>query len=351
MAIDIVRTSAIYKSSKTVLVPSVVAAQATYDGAAALSRNGTSTYLPVNTSCWSLIPKLTNATVIQVCSTATDATQFRCGATCTFTVPSGTTKLQFELWGPGAGTGSGCCCGGSWGFGQSGSFTSIIIDAVPGCQYTVCAGCANCCYSQWASPGYGGPSYVQGYGLCGVCAVAGYSCIAVRYMEQQNNCGGGFGYVTHTDYSLPHLGCSHCTNSGGTTMAICNSGSDWCSSNMQPTSNLVTYGKAGKGGGTNSITGIPAYVIPGMWPAFCLPSTNPTAGFTIHPPIYGFENISQCCVSWTAGSSINGIARSAQCQDFLRIPSAGGAPVIQQGGTNSYQGDSGRFGMVRISYC
>lgn len=352
MAIDIVRTSAIYKSNKNNIVPLVTAAQAKYDAAAALSVNSTTTYLPINTACWTLIPKLTNATIINVCSTTTDSTQFRCGASCTFTVPGGATKLQFELWGPGASTSSGCCCGGSWGFGQTGSFTSIIIDAVPGCQYTVCAGCATCCYSQWGNPNTGGTTYVTGYGLCGLCAAGGYSCIALRYNESSNNCGqDGYGFVSHTNYALPDLGCTRNNGQTSNTMRICNSGYDWCSTSMQPVSNVFQYGKTTRGAGYNALTGNLAAIIPGIWPAFCIPSTNVTSGFTIHPPVYGFENISQCCVSWSPGTSINGTTLSANAQNYLRIPSAGGAPVIQQGGVNTYCGDAGRFGMVRISYC
>ena len=52
-------------------------------------------------------------------------------------------RYSFKFGGPGAPSQGARCCGGS-PFGAVGAYATVIIDAVPGCQYTLCAGCAIC---------------------------------------------------------------------------------------------------------------------------------------------------------------------------------------------------------------
>jgi hypothetical protein len=80
------------------------------------------------------------------------------------------------MWGAGAmSQAAPCCCGISIP-GSSGAYASVIIPAVPGCVYTLCAGCAACCYPDYSNAlttGSGCSSWVDGYGLSGVCAEGG----------------------------------------------------------------------------------------------------------------------------------------------------------------------------------
>ena len=124
---------------------------------------------------WVGIPELSGATEansFKVCHT--DAAEIWCGASCTFTVPSDAALIRFQLWGAGGGSGAPQCCGHS-SHGATGAYASVIIPATPGCEYTICAGCAYKCFPTSANQGRepGCQSYVQGYGLQNFCAAGG----------------------------------------------------------------------------------------------------------------------------------------------------------------------------------
>lgn len=95
----------------------------------------------------------------------------RCGVSCNWTVPTGVCCVQFDMWSPGAISGTGYCCGHSvWG--ANGSFGSITMAVTPGDVYCLCAGCALCCS---VGPSYetygfrGAPTWIAGCGLVNVC--------------------------------------------------------------------------------------------------------------------------------------------------------------------------------------
>ena len=304
-------------------------------------------YTPIDANSWVCIPALVNPTgTILVC--ATDGTYWRCGASCTFTVPAGTTRVRFELWGPGGGTGSTCCCG-VVPFGMTGAYASVILCNVPaGCAYTVCAGCSVCCYvARTTMNAEGGASYVTGYGLCNLCARGGSANMCVRMLEYNEHCWPGPPQLFSDQYKS--WDCC-CLNIGA---CLCNSGSDTCingyaSCGIIPMmySRQVTYfGHTTCAVGGAKVCGVPGIHSEVCWDAnFC--------GYTRHAPVPGFANTTQCVVCWGASSYANsGHLSSAWCQDYLRVPGAGGAPAISKGGTNTFCGDSGRFGMVRITYC
>ena len=97
------------------------------------------------------------------------------GCCCLWTVPSGVSKMQIELWGSG-GNGHGSC---SWDRCQhfksagGGSYNSKYINTVPGCQYTICAGGVYPCCSFNCTGCQGCSSYVNGYNLSNFCAPGG----------------------------------------------------------------------------------------------------------------------------------------------------------------------------------
>lgn len=348
MSTDVLKYNLTSISSDTIRT-ALVANKATsdaYDSNIIPTLINTNTSSGIDTSFWTKIPKLVNPTgTVLVCNT--DATYWRCGASCTWTVPAGVTQIQFELWGPGASTGSGCCCALN-PYGATGAFASIIIPAVAGCQYTITAGCAYCCYVSRASNlTTGTATSVTGYGLTNLCAQGGNSNLTCRGLEQlARSCYTGCAFMSPSCFTW-----NHCYQGGG--QCICNSGTDLCqngyaSCGLIPSAYVASDTSSGQYFGFSTVTHAQAYGIPSIWPEMCWDSNG--NGWTKHPPIYGFETVSQCCFQFN-GTTAGGWRNSAWCQDYMRIPGAGGSASAVYGGCTSNCGDAGRFGMVRITYC
>ena len=113
---------------------------------------------------------------------------WRCGQGCTWTVPSGVTCARFQIWGPGSSSGSSCCCGIGMP-GTSGAYASVILPVTAGSQYTMCAGCAYCCYGCFTNVQAGSDTYVQGPGLSNFCAQGGDNCYC-RMIKDYGICMG-----------------------------------------------------------------------------------------------------------------------------------------------------------------
>ncbi|MAR97375.1 MAG: hypothetical protein CMG17_07010 [Candidatus Marinimicrobia bacterium] len=133
------------------------------------------------------------------------------GCCCNWTVPSGVSKLFFEIWGAG-GNGHGSC---SWDRCQhfkgagGGQYNSKMINTAPGCQYTICAAGVYPCCSFGCTGCEGCSSYVNGYNLSGFCAVGGSrGCANTSWAEtcysaydcclQRGANGGDFGGISHS---------------------------------------------------------------------------------------------------------------------------------------------------------
>lgn len=289
---------------------------------------------PWNSSNYGLIPLIENPTGC-LCVYDTSG-NFRCGASCTWTVPAGTTKVQFQLWGPGAPSQGARCCGGS-PFGAVGAFASVIIDAVPGCSYTLCAGCAICCYSCYdqGATGSGGTSYVTGYDLTSFCAEGGFARISCAQC------------VLHGSASCCRWQAEGRTSSGP---CICGSGRWYCYDNSCATCGEIPwlsfggcktyYGSSNSG----TVYGLPSY----FSSKTCLDRNN--YGYHVHPPVIDVCHSSHgcCCQSFDSGTC-GGCCCSAT-QGYRQIPGAGGTAVHVMGG-NYRCGDAGRMGMVRVTWC
>lgn len=96
---------------------------------------------------------------------------------CTWTVPSGVTRIFVEMWGAGSG-GAGqanCCCCNLGIPGNGGAYAAATICTAPGCSYNICAGaggshgCGPC--TAYVTCGYS--SYMTGYNLSNFCAGPG----------------------------------------------------------------------------------------------------------------------------------------------------------------------------------
>ena len=315
----------------------------------------------------------TGVTGFQVCSTAIGTVGSGQGACCQFTVPSGISYIRFQMWGAGGNAGSGCCCGGS-GFGSSGAYASVIIPAITGCQYTLCAGCVSTTtpykwnnYPNYAC--YGFPSYVSGYGLYNVCAAGGRGwsgwCILAYDIGTSASLAGC------CKWSAPD--CIY--NSGA---CVCNGASDYCFTGSCALCGCIPFTKTNTSTwyGCNTLninccctatnctmTGFwwgQVVGINGMNGSDCFDTNH--YGYKCHPPIYGFESVSQCVICGVNGNMCGGLCCNGCGYNFMRYPGAGGSAVWMMAGCtvscdpsgcfgSQCGGDIGRGGMVCVSYC
>jgi hypothetical protein len=281
---------------------------------------------------------------IKVCGTDWKIGQ---GGSCTWTVPAGATCAKFQVWGAGQGSNPGCCCGGA-SFGENGAYAEMVIKVTPGNQYSICAGCScsrYCCSSE--PPGYGCMSGVSGTGIC--CLKAdGAHCY-------QSNCDDyngvrltiGAGAICRRFQSI------YCTSSGA---CWCGNG-EYCYNNSCETCGVVPVypGTCGYTVACSCATDLavvkhgPQMSMCSMHGGGCLDQGN--YGYHIRPPIInsdtGAEFTDGCrCQFFTSGTSCGG----CNGKDWTTHPGHGGAGTHIMGGDNTHKGDTGRGGMVQVSW-
>jgi hypothetical protein len=154
------------------------------------------------------------------------------GCCCLWTVPTGVTRIHFQIWGSG-GNGSGSCsCNRCHHFRGAGGgyYNTKTITTQAGWQYTVCAAGVYRCLSRECSGCEGCTSYVNGCNLSNFCARGGSRGIAETswstFCSSVNECcigpgshGGDFYQMAHTPgwshaefvYDRGHC---HCYNQG-----------------------------------------------------------------------------------------------------------------------------------------
>lgn len=262
---------------------------------------------------------------------------FRCGNCCLWTVPAGATKVRFQLWGAGAGSGAGLCCGGA-PQGANGAYATVIMDAVPGCQYTLCAGCAHSFqhYCTQCCDVSGCQSFVTGYGLTNFCADGGCSSI-VRQMTmlQGSEC------CRYQGKGMTTSGACICAGTIGTYFCYSNS----CAS-CAPITRVADTDKKGYG---TALTGT-VYHIPSMYHADCF-NTDFYGCYCTTPLITPAGGLScVCCFGYSSGTCC-GASRCGACTGGFCSPGLGGVFTHVMGGSTELYGDWGRTGMVKVSWC
>lgn len=312
---------------------------------------------PWCTAYWAAIPTLPSVTGgLLVC----DSSYGRCGNSCSWTVPAGAQYLRFQMWGAGAASqGTPCCCGVSM-WGGSGAYASVILPAVPGCVYTLCAGCAVCCYpsaSNGITTGSGCASYVTGYGLSGVCADGGevnsYTWLQ-RAAAVNGVCNSSINgvcayvpipYICSVIPKGTYYGWCICSNGGFCWNNTCGGGSGGCIPFI--TSCKMFYGTV-----TNA-TQCCHFVIgtPGVFNAWCSYSANDYK-CAIAPPV-----TCSCYSTATCGVIISADYNCQACSGFGGNPTVfgcfwgrGGYPSSASGGSDSYWGFPGFGGAVCVQY-
>ena len=292
---------------------------------------------------------LSAANKLKVCGT-----QWKCGegATCTWTVPAGASQAKFQVWGAGGGSNPACCCGGAV-FGETGAYAEMVISVTPGDQYTVCAGCSCqrfCCSN--TPPGSGCMSGVTGNGICCLKADGSHcyqiSCLMLDWLRVSSGAPGMPGGNCRR-YQNPY-----CTTSGP---CFCSYG-EYCFANSCGTCgtvpiltdccytiycNCATTAAVVSDGANNGYNGI----IGGG----CLDTNN--YGWHTRPPILDSDTGS--VFGCTQGCSCAYFSSNCCCggcngAGWNWHPGHGGAYTHTMGGNNTHRGDTGRGGMVQISW-
>ena len=298
---------------------------------------------PWESSNWNLIPLLDSPTGC-LCVTDTGSGYRRCGTCCNWTVPAGTTQAQFQLWGAGAGSGNGTCCSGG-PYGQNGAYASTIIDVTPGDSYTLCGGCAYCCYACCTveNTTAGCQSYATGNGLTGFCADGGCARIS---------CGMK---ALHDTYGQCRWRGTSSSNVSGPCICA-NGGAYYCFSNscascgeipfISGASSTSSPQQTYHGTSTGTVIGLP-----GIWGGGCFDTNH--YGYMIAPPVispcHTAQPLSCVCETFSSGACCGG-CRCRAADGYRCYPGAGGTYGHMMGGTTAWSGDAGRAGMVRVTW-
>ncbi len=275
---------------------------------------------------------------------------WRCGCNCTWTVPSGVTCARFQIWGPGSSSGSSCCCGVGMP-GTSGAYASVIMPVTAGSNYTLCAGCAYCCYGCWNNVQRGGDSYVQGPGITNFCVNGGDNCYC-RMVKDYGICMG--------------LECTYNQFWCCQFMGLCPTAqNDLCLCDSIPAGNYgygrshnrmqcpMIYNSEVKFYGTpDDAENVKVYGYHGMYSQYYV--RDGMGWIPKYPPVYGWAGCwdNGSCSCETEGCCIwnSGCCRKAE-NGYRYVPSQPGAISVKCGGhTNDPFGDSGRMGFVCVSW-
>ena len=257
---------------------------------------------------------------------------YRCGANCNWTVPTGVTSVQFQLWAPGGGNSGQCCCGGT-PFGASGGYMISTVPVTAGEIYCLCAGCAYCCYANQTTPGLcGGPTWISattGYSVCVDSATADmYAWIADVNTVNPGNC-----QIPNQDGCGPEScsGWNYCWDSGDDNLYIPHafSSATW---NVLCAKNSVNYG------------------VPGMYPSLCIGSSLYCNSCQFSAPVFGFEGCTCKMYVWPSMCGGYGGCHYSAQSGYQQIPAMGGYGGYVCGGYSPGCGDAGGMGMICVSY-
>jgi len=271
---------------------------------------------------------------------------FACGGGCDtyWTVPSGVTQVQWQVWGAGAGGAVGCCCGGGQ-YGANGAYVTTTMNVNAGDQYHVVAGCScqiMCCSNNWA--GYGCGSYVTGAGISCLCADGGctQNCDVMnceRYHRGMSSC--------HKFQNFA------CTDSGP---CYCSSG-EYCFASSCATCGFVeNHLNPARNGCVNissSCNPTNSFTLGSYHGGGCLDTNN--YGYHTQPPHIDETHVMSDssnttnwdgCFTFTSHGCIGGCA--CNCKNWK--PGFGGYGSHVMGGYNTYKGSIGNGGMVKISW-
>lgn len=137
------------------------------------------------------------------------------GCCCLWTVPSGVSRVTFDLWGAGGNGHGTCSCNRcyNWHGAGGGFYNTKTIDVQSGWTYTICAGGVYPCCAQDCVGCDGCTTYINGCNLSNFCALGGARGCAVNdwsvpcYSTMERCCvqpgawGGDFAMGNHVVHS------------------------------------------------------------------------------------------------------------------------------------------------------
>jgi hypothetical protein len=164
------------------------------------------------------------------------------GCCCQWTVPSGVSRITWELWGAGGNGHGACSCDRCQHYrgASGGTYNTKTISTTSGCAYTVCAAGVYPCCSRECNGCEGCTTYVNGYNLSNFCARGGARGCAngdwsVRCTSENFCCmapgdfGGDFSMAPHQSNWSGHWDC-HCN---GSVKHTCQSGAPFLSAGSE----------------------------------------------------------------------------------------------------------------------
>jgi hypothetical protein len=289
----------------------------------------------------------------------------QCGFYCGYTVPSGTNRLQVELWGPGASTTWESCC--SFGpNGATGAYYSNVFCVNPGDTFCFYSGCAICCFAKSCEGGYpasnmGAPSFMYGCTsatgsnvcIC-LCVMGGRANLAEESAERGGCCGSNEQYSCCQGY----WGSGNCICRNGYTMCFESSRGSrayeghagqggYCQCTIPYKLSRCSLVYEGISGGAMSDVTVPAmcFMVPSIHNKGFFSNDNYgnmcSAGTPKFPCIQCYCFTSETC--WGGKSCQN-------CQGHRQLPGGGGMGTHAMGGGTAWCGDTGRSGAVYLRW-
>lgn len=284
---------------------------------------------------------------------------------CNYTIPSNVNCVQFDLYGAGGNSWGSNCCGGSL-YGATGAFATITMPVCSGWSYTMCVGCARCCYAGdysqvggwWGMTG-GQRSCISGCGLC------------------MYTMGGTSNQLTHMWQMLGYYGnwLQHCYGNRCAGSGVC-----WCNAGYFCHSGCGTCGRVPAslaiGGQAFVCYEIPtaitpahspkmfeseAVTVPGHFGSWCVDPGN--CGDFLAPRVPRYHrnhsssnggtsptmgNEGHLCMCFGNSNCCGGNCCSYG-QGYMQWPGQGGMATMAQDGACRC-GDMGRSGGVKVVY-
>ena len=321
---------------------------------------------PQDPSGWCGIKQLCDygAVTCTFCVFNNQGGRFQCGQCCQFTVPAGITRVQFSIQAPGGPAKMTNCCGVS-GHGPSGSFLQTILCVSEGDTFTICSGCAYCCYPYCCNYTLyqSCPSFVCGtVGGNPVCmqaqAVSPLGCFEMKHRiccesrditcrPRSNNCA--------TIWWFAHCMCSSdgntiCSNGYGSCYLTCQDCEYGCCVARLQDQPAYAYAPTTSGLSSSNMVPGSCFKVLGMWGGGCT-ANNCIFAVRRGVPYSHLVGCSGCgcqCVCYT--NCCPGCLCAA-CTGQFCLAGLGGTPSLACGGGTAGYYDQGRRGEVKVAYC
>ena len=266
-------------------------------------------------------------------------------ATCSWVVPAGVTKAQFQLWGAGGVTNQVCCCSVT-PFGVSGAYQLVTMNVTPGETIVLNSGC-NCSNNN-------SQSCINACGSSSsyICKASEFTFFASGGFSDGSPMAADYGSYSKLAYQQCMFNaCDNVITNKPSTSSPTNFG--WCT---QPETTVraivpmsyashVTWGDITTADRVKTTRNVTQYGVNGLWGALNYLCHGDPNSALFSAPSVGFDG---CVYAFSiTTSSCSGCQRGV-AQGYPYVPGHGGSPTIMAGGSTCY-GDWGRMGMICVT--